>query len=139
MSTAPAFAQAATPQEQETIVLKAAYLFDAVDGRLRPGATIVGAMVMGLDRAAAAEFSFFLAMPTMVAAFGYELLDVRDQLDPGRVLEIGIGFVTAFVAALVVVRPFLRFVGRSGFAPFAWYRIAMGVAILVALRTGWLG
>jgi undecaprenyl-diphosphatase len=109
-----------------------------IPGVSRSGATIVGAMVMGLDRAAAAEFSFFLAMPTMVAAFGYELLDVRDQLAPERVAEIAIGFVTAFIAALVVVRPFLRFVGRSGFAPFAWYRILMGVAILVALRAGWL-
>jgi undecaprenyl-diphosphatase len=96
-------------------------------------------MVMGLDRAAAAEFSFFLAMPTMVAAFGYELLDVRDQLGPERVGEIAIGFVLAFAAARVVVRPFLRFVGRSGFAPFAWYRIVMGVAILAALRAGLLG
>src|SRR5690606_20424711 len=84
-----------------------------VPGVSRSGATIVGAMVMGLDRAAAAEFSFFLAMPTMVAAFGYELLDVRDQLAPERALEIAIGFATAFLAALVVVRPFLRFVGRS--------------------------
>jgi undecaprenyl-diphosphatase len=110
-----------------------------IPGVSRSGATIVGAMVMGLDRAAAAEFSFFLAMPTMIAAFGYELLDVWDQLGPERVVEIAIGFVTAFVAARVVVRPFLRFVGRSGFAPFAWYRIVMGVAIFAALRGGLLG
>jgi undecaprenyl-diphosphatase len=110
-----------------------------IPGVSRSGATIVGAMVMGLDRAAAAEFSFFLAMPTMVAAFGYELLDVRDQLGPERAGEIAIGFVMAFIAARVVVRPFLRFVGRSGFAPFAWYRIVMGLAILAGLRSGLLG
>jgi undecaprenyl-diphosphatase len=109
-----------------------------VPGVSRSGATIVGAMVMGLDRAAAAEFSFFLAMPTMVGAFGYELLDVRHEIAPERALEIGIGFVTAFLAALVVVRPFLRFVARSGFAPFAWYRIAAGLAIYAALWAGLL-
>ena len=101
-----------------------------VPGVSRSGATIVGGMVMGLDRAAAAEFSFFLAMPTMVAAFGYELMQVRDQLAPDRAAEIAIGFVMAFLASVIVVKPFLLFVRRSGFAPFAWYRIAAGVALL---------
>ena len=100
--------------------------------------TIVGARLLNLDRAAAAEFSFFLAMPTMVAAFVYKLLDVKDFLTRDRALEIGVGFLMAFLAALVVVRPFLTFVTRSGFAPFAWYRIALGAAILVALGAGWL-
>jgi undecaprenyl-diphosphatase len=107
-----------------------------IPGVSRSGATIVGAMVMGLDRAAAAEFSFFLAMPTMVAAFVYELLDLGGSLAPERAIEIAIGFVAAFLAALVVVRPFLRFVARSGFAPFAWYRIVAGVAILGAMWAG---
>jgi undecaprenyl-diphosphatase len=102
-------------------------------GISRSGATIVGGMVMRLDRAAAAEFSFFLAMPTMVAAFAKDLLDVKDQLAPARGAEIAIGFVMAFFASLVVVRPFLGFVRRAGFAPFAWYRIAIGVALLVVL------
>ena len=110
-----------------------------VPGVSRSGATIVGAMMMGLDRAAAAEFSFFLAMPTMVGAFTFELVSVRNELDPARALEIAIGFVTAFVAALCVVRPFLRFVARSGFAPFAWYRIAAGLAIFAAMWAGLLG
>ena len=109
-----------------------------IPGVSRSGATIVGARLLHLDRAAAAEFSFFLAMPTMVAAFVYKLVDVKDFLTPDRTLEIGVGFVTAFLAALVVVRPFLSFVTRSGFAPFAWYRIVLGVLILVALRVGWL-
>ena len=105
-------------------------------GLSRSGATIVGGMLMKLDRAAAAEFSFFLAMPTMAAAFAKDLLEVKDQLAPERAGEIAIGFVMAFVASLVVVRPFLAFVRRAGFAPFAWYRIAAGVMILGVLYAG---
>ncbi len=108
-----------------------------VPGVSRSGATIVGGMLMGLDRPAAAEFSFFLAIPTMAAAFAHDLLDVRHSLSPERAAEIGIGFVAAFVASLVVVRPFLAFVRRSGFAPFAWYRIAVGLVIVAALVAGW--
>ncbi len=109
-----------------------------IPGVSRSGATIVGGLVMGLDRPAAAEFSFFLAMPTMAAAFGHELLEVKDHLGPERAGEIAIGFVMAFVASVAVVRPFLAFVRRSGFAPFAWYRIAIGIVVLVAPITGWL-
>lgn len=109
-----------------------------VPGVSRSGATIVGGLLMRLDRAAAAEFSFFLAMPTMMGAFAHDLWEVRTHLAPERALEIAIGFVTAFVAAAVVVRPFLRYVSRSGFAPFAWYRIAAGALILVAIWARWL-
>jgi undecaprenyl-diphosphatase len=91
---------------------------------------------MRLDRPAAAEFSFFLAMPTMVGAFVYELVQVRASLAPERAAEIAIGFVMAFVAAAVVVKPFLYFVRRSGFAPFAWYRIAAGIGLLVLYPEG---
>ncbi len=94
--------------------------------------------MLGLDRPAAAEFSFFLAMPTMAAAFAKDLWDVRHVLSANHAAEIAVGFVMAFLAALVVVRPFLRYVGRSGFAPFAWYRIVAGLAILSALALGWL-
>jgi undecaprenyl-diphosphatase len=107
-----------------------------VPGVSRSGATIVGGMLMRLDRPAAAEFSFFLAMPTMMAAFAYELLDVRAYLGPERGLEIAIGFVAAFVSAALVVRPFLGFVRRSGFRAFAWYRIVLGVVLLTAAWTG---
>jgi undecaprenyl-diphosphatase len=109
-----------------------------IPGVSRSGATIVGGLLMRLDRGAAAEFSFFLAMPTMVGAFVHDLWEVRDQLSPDRAIEISIGLVMAFLAALVVVRPFLRYVSRTGFAPFAWYRIAAGCAILAALTAGWL-
>jgi undecaprenyl-diphosphatase len=109
-----------------------------IPGVSRSGATIVGGMLTGLDRAAAAEFSFFLAMPTMAAAFVHDLVEVRDHLTTSRSLEIAIGFVMAFVAALVVVRPFLAVVRRSGFVPFAWYRIAVGLAMFGAMLAGWV-
>ena len=109
-----------------------------VPGVSRSGATIVGGLLMRLDRRAAAEFSFFLAMPTMVAAFVHDLLEFRGHFAPERAAEIAVGFVAAFIAAALVVRPFLNFVGRAGFAPFAWYRIAAGVALFGALAVGLL-
>lgn len=109
-----------------------------VPGVSRSGATIIGGVLLRLDRPAAAEFSFFLAMPTMAGAFVHDMWAVRHQLAPDRAAEIGVGFVMAFLAALVVVRPFVRFIGRSGFAPFAWYRIAAGLAIFAAMAAGWL-
>jgi undecaprenyl-diphosphatase len=108
-----------------------------VPGVSRSGATIVGGMLMGLDRPAAAEFSFFLAIPTMAAAFGHDLIEVRSSLTSERAAEIAIGFVAAFVASLVVVRPFLQFIRRAGFAPFAWYRIVLGALVVAALAAGW--
>jgi undecaprenyl-diphosphatase len=104
-----------------------------IPGVSRSGATIVGAMLLRLDRPAAAEFSFFLAMPTMTAAFVHDLLEARHGLGPERAAEIAVGFVMAFIAALLVVKPFLGVVRRVGFAPFAWYRIAAGVLMLIAL------
>lgn len=109
-----------------------------IPGISRSGATIVGGRVLNLDRATAAEFSFFLAMPTMVAAFVYKLVSLRHYLTPDRGLEIGVGFVMAFVSALFVVKPFIRFIARSGFAPFAWYRLALGACLLLAVYMGWL-
>jgi undecaprenyl-diphosphatase len=109
-----------------------------VPGISRSGATIMGGMLVGLDRPAAAELSFFLAMPALGGAFLHDLWEVRSHLAPERAGEIAIGFLMAFLAALVVVRPFLRFVARSGFAPFAWYRIVAGLAIFAAIGAGWL-
>ena len=109
-----------------------------IPGVSRSGATIVGGMAMGLDRPAAAEFSFFLAMPTMTAAFAHDLFEVRHQLSADRALEIGIGLFAAFLASLAIITPFLLFVRRSGFAPFAWYRIGMGLALFAAIAAGWL-
>jgi undecaprenyl-diphosphatase len=91
-------------------------------------------MLMRLDRPAAAEFSFLLAIPTMVAAFAYELGQLRAPLEDGRTAEVAIGFVMAFVSSALVVKPFLAFVKRSGFSPFAWYRIVAGAGLLAMVR-----
>jgi undecaprenyl-diphosphatase len=109
-----------------------------IPGVSRSGATIVGAMLLGLDRPAAAEFSFFLAIPTLGAAFAHDLLDARHSLSSGRVEEIAIGFVAAFIASAIVIEPFLAVVRRAGFVPFAWYRIVAGVVLLAALAAHWL-
>ena len=109
-----------------------------IPGVSRSGGTIVAAMAMRVDRAAAAEFTFFLAMPTMAAAFAHDLLEVRHGLGSARGLEIAVGFVMAFISSAVVVKPFLSYVRRSGFAPFAWYRIACGLALLAAVAGGWM-
>lgn len=101
-----------------------------VPGVSRSGGTIVAGMAIGVDRPAAAEFTFFLAMPTMMAAFGHDLLEVRHNLASAQGAQIAVGFVLAFLSSFVVVKPFLNYVRRSGFAPFAWYRIALGAAIL---------
>jgi undecaprenyl-diphosphatase len=102
-------------------------------GVSRSGATIVGAMLLKVDRKAAAEFSFFLSMPTMIAAFSYDAFTNREVLlaQGGEQLAIvATGFVFAFLAGLFVVRLFLGIVGRMGFTPFAWYRIVVGSAML---------
>jgi undecaprenyl-diphosphatase len=109
-----------------------------IPGVSRSGATIVGAMVLGLDRPAAAEFSFFLAMPTLTAAFLHDLLEARHGLGSELGMEIAVGFVFAFIASAMVVRPFLALVRRAGFVPFAWYRIAAGLVLLGVLALGWL-
>jgi undecaprenyl-diphosphatase len=108
-----------------------------IPGVSRSGATIVGGLAVGLDRPAAAEFSFFLAMPTMTAAFAHDLIEARHHLAPERAGEIAVGFVMAFLASLVIVKPFVNFVRRSGFGPFAWYRIVAGLLIVAALAAGW--
>jgi undecaprenyl-diphosphatase len=108
-----------------------------IPGISRSGGTIVSGMAMRVDRAAAAEFTFFLAMPTMAAAFAHDLLAVRHELASARGLEIAIGFVMAFLSSILVVKPFLNYVRRSGFQPFAWYRIVLGVLLLVALWSRW--
>lgn len=108
-----------------------------VPGTSRSGATIAGALLMGTDKRSAAEFSFFLAMPTMAGAFAYDLFKNRALLSADDALLIGVGFVMAFLSALVVVKSLLNFVSRYGFAPFAWWRIlvgAIGIGVLLAYR-----
>ncbi len=107
-----------------------------IPGVSRSGATIVGALWLGASRRAAAEFSFFLSMPTMAGAFAYDLYKNRHVLDASALNEIIVGFVVAFLAAVLVVRWLLGYVTRNGFAVFAWWRIAVGLLALAALLAG---
>jgi undecaprenyl-diphosphatase len=104
-----------------------------VPGVSRSGATIVGAMLLGATKRAAAEFSFFLAMPTMAGAFTFDLLKNYKDLSFNDVALIAIGFAAAFISALFVVRTFLDYIGRHGFGLFAWWRILIGSAGLAGL------
>lgn len=104
-----------------------------IPGVSRSGATIVGALLLGSDKRSAAEFSFFLAIPTMLGAFVYDLYKNIDSIDGGAAGIIAIGFVAAFISAVVVVKTFLGFVGRHGFALFGWWRIVVGLAALFAV------
>lgn len=104
-----------------------------IPGVSRSGATIAGGLLLGTDKRSAAEFSFFLALPTMGAAVAYDLFRNRQSLNFDDAGLIAIGFVTAFLAGVVVVRYLLDFVSRRGFAPFAWWRIIVGVAGLIGL------
>ena len=104
-----------------------------IPGVSRAGATIMGAMLFKVDRRTATEFSFFLAIPTMVAATFYDLYKNRALLSLDDLQVIAIGFVVAFFSALIVVRTLIGFVGRHGFGPFAWYRIVVGTLMLALL------
>jgi undecaprenyl-diphosphatase len=104
-----------------------------IPGVSRSGSTIVGGLLLGADKRTAAEFSFFLAMPTMAGAFALDLYKNWHLLSVSDALPIGAGFVTAFVTAVVVVKVALEFIGRHGFSPFAWWRIAVGSLGLAAL------
>jgi undecaprenyl-diphosphatase len=104
-----------------------------VPGVSRSGATIVAALLLGSDKRAATEFTFFLAMPTMAGAFAYDLYKNWANLSPEDIKGIALGFVVSFIAGVIVVRYLLGFVSRHGFAPFAWWRIIVGGMGLGAL------
>jgi undecaprenyl-diphosphatase len=108
-----------------------------IPGVSRSGATIMGALSLGVERRTAAEFSFFLAIPTMLGATTLEFVKHRDTLMSGAhgvgFGTVAVGFVVSFVVALVVVRGFVHYISRHGFAPFAWYRIVVGAAALAWL------
>src|SRR5882762_2179880 len=113
-----------------------AQVFALIPGVSRSGATIMGALLAGVGRPAAAEFSFLLAIPVMVAATGLDLWVNRHLLSGSDSLTFAIGFVVAFASALVVVRWLIRFVSHRSFAVFAWYRIVFGLALVALLATG---
>ena len=105
-----------------------------IPGVSRSGATILGAMAMGVDRKTAAEFSFFLAIPTLSGATALQLFKHWDKIPPGQIGWIGLGALISFVVAVIVVKAFMAIVTRYGFGPFAWYRIVVGAVALI-----WLG
>ena len=113
-----------------------AQAFALIPGTSRSGATIIGGMLFGLSRQTATEFSFFLAIPTLFAATGYELFRNRSLIAASDLSMIAVGFVVAFVSAFVAVRGLLRYVAHHDFVPFAWYRIAFGVLILATAYWG---
>src|SRR5438105_12184829 len=108
-----------------------------IPGVSRSGATIVAAMLLGADRRSAAEFSFWLAMPTMAGAFAYDLYKSRGDLSANNAIIIAVGFAVSFVSAWIVVKTFLGYVQRHGFALFAWWRVIVGTLGLLALAVGY--
>ncbi len=109
-----------------------------VPGTSRSGATIIGGMLFGLSRKAATEFTFFLAIPTLIGAGAYSLIKERDLLSVADVPLFAIGLVFAFLSAWVCVRWLVRYVSTHDFVPFAWYRIGFGIVVLVTDWTGWV-
>ncbi|MGE6191282.1 MAG: undecaprenyl-diphosphatase [Gammaproteobacteria bacterium HGW-Gammaproteobacteria-9] len=107
-----------------------------VPGTSRSGSTIIGGLLFGLSRKAATEFSFFLAMPTMVGAAVYSGYKYRDLFQPGDFAVFAIGFVTSFIFAMLAVRALLKFIGNHSYAAFAWYRIGFGLLILATWQLG---
>ena len=110
--------------------------FALVPGVSRSGATIVGALMLGVSKRAAAEFSFFLSMPTMAGAFAYDLYANRNVLDFGALSDIAVGFAVAFITALLVVKWVLAYLSSHGFALFGWWRIIIGSVALALLAAG---
>jgi undecaprenyl-diphosphatase len=108
-----------------------AQMLSLIPGVSRSGATIMGAISLGASRVAATEFSFFLAIPVMFAATGYSLIKSMDLLSVDQLPVFAIGFVVSFLSAVIVVKAFLSFVSRHTFIPFAWYRIAFGLLLLL--------
>ena len=115
-----------------------AQCFALIPGTSRSGATIIGGMLFGLSRKAATEFSFFLAVPTLVAAGAYDLLKHRALFSAEHVAPLAAGLVVSFISAFVVIRWLVRFVATHDFRPFAWYRIAFGVVVLLTFYFGWV-
>lgn len=137
--------QRSTPPRVETVdqmtaldALKVGFAqsFALIPGTSRSGSTIIGGMLFGLSRKAATEFSFFLAMPTMLGATVYSVVKERDALSMADMPLFGLGFVSAFIAAFLCVRWLLRYISTHDFTIFAWYRIVFGILVLVTAHFG---
>lgn len=118
---------------KQALVVGFAQCLAMVPGTSRSGATIIGGMLAGIQRKTATEFSFFLAMPTMLAATVYDLYKNGAALNPDQTIGIAVGFVAAFFSALFLVKAVLRFVSKHTYRPFAWYRIGLGAVVLLWL------
>ena len=115
-----------------------AQCFALIPGTSRSGATIIGGMLFGLSRKAATEFSFFLAVPTLVAAGAYDLLKHRALFSAEHLAPLAVGLVVSFISAFVVIRWLVRYVATHDFRWFAWYRIAFGIVVLLTAYFGWV-
>jgi len=115
---------------KDALVVGIAQCFSLIPGTSRSGATIMGGMLFGLSRAVATEFSFFLAIPVMFAASGYQMVKYRSQLSADDLTNIAVGFVVSFVFALIAVKALIHYVAHHDFRAFAWYRIALGAVVL---------
>jgi undecaprenyl-diphosphatase len=118
---------------RDALLIGLAQCFALFPGVSRAGATIIGGMLCGLSRRAATEFSFFLAVPTLIAAGGYDLLKHRAEFSAGDLEVLAVGLIVSFISALICIRWLLRYVASHTFNIFAWYRIALGVIILAVM------
>jgi undecaprenyl-diphosphatase len=109
-----------------------------VPGTSRSGATIIGGMMLGLSRKAATEFSFYLAIPTLMGAGVYSLYKERALLSVNDVPMFAVGLIFSFISAWLCVRWLLRYISTHNFVPFAWYRIAFGAVVLITSHQGWI-
>src|SRR5690606_34543245 len=110
-----------------------------VPGTSRAAATIIGGVFNGLDKKQATEFSFLLAVPTMIAAGGYDLYKSDLAFDEAQITMLAVGFVVAFISAWIAVKLFLKYVSNHGFTAFGWYRIALGILFLIFMWNSDLG
>ena len=122
----------------DAVKMGLAQAFALIPGTSRSGSTIIGGLLFGLSRKAATEFSFFLAIPTLTAATAYQLYKERALLSFDDIGMWVVGFVSAFVSAFLCVRWLLRFISSHDFIPFAWYRIAFGIVVLMTAHFGWV-
>ncbi|QXI31534.1 undecaprenyl-diphosphate phosphatase [Pseudomonas vanderleydeniana] len=123
---------------QDALKVGFAQCLAMIPGTSRSGATIIGGLLFGLSRKTATEFSFFLAMPTMVAAAVYSAYGFRHQFQMADLPVFAVGFVTSFVFAMIAVRGLLKFIASHSYAAFAWYRIVFGLVILATWQFGWV-
>lgn len=125
-------------QPKDALMVGVAQVFALIPGTSRSGSTIMGGMLWGLERKVATEFSFFLAVPMMMAATSYDIYKHRDLFTWQDVGLIAVGFIAAFGAGLLAVRALLKFVATKNYVPFAYYRIIFGGVILLTNGLGWI-